>query len=158
MDPSAQLPSVPVEILRSSALGGSIIDFLLGGVLNSPYGSLVNLHPLAIAGFAGMVTNALSLVPIGNTDGGRISLAFFGRSFSRAIQVAAAVILVSANLFGADPANILLGYVVFTQIWQSEPEVPCRNEVDELDLVRGFAAIALWTLVILILVPMPIQQ
>lgn len=152
----AQLPSVPVEILRSSTLGGGIIDFLLGGVLNAPGGSVINLHWMAIAGFAGLMSNALSLVPIGNTDGGRMSLAFFGRSSSRALQVVAIVILVIANFFGGDPSNILLCYAGFTQTWQGEPEVPCRNEIDELDLVRGFLAIGMWTFATLTLVPMSV--
>lgn len=73
MDAAAQeqLPSIPAEILRSSALGGGIIDYLLGdGVLDSPDpAQMIKLHPYAIAGFAGLLINALSLLPIGNTDG-----------------------------------------------------------------------------------------
>jgi len=111
---------------------------------------------MAIAGFAGLMSNALSLVPIGNTDGGRMSLAFFGRSSSRALQVVAIVILVIANFFGGDPSNILVCYAGFTQTWQGEPEVPCRNEIDELDLVRGFLAIGMWTFATLTLVPMSV--
>ncbi|KAL7457666.1 hypothetical protein ACHAWC_010442 [Mediolabrus comicus] len=113
-----QLPAIPVEILRISALGGGAIEYLLAsdGILNSPNPTtdLIKLHPFAIAGFGGLITNALSLLPIGNTDGGRISVAFFGR----------------------------------------KPEVPCRNEVDELDSTRGFVAIATSFLVLLILTPL----
>lgn len=84
-----QLPAIPVEILRISALGGALVEYLLGdGILNSPNPTtdLIKLHPYAIAGFGGLITNALSLLPIGNTDGGRISVAFFGRSFARVVQ------------------------------------------------------------------------
>lgn len=159
MDASAQeqLPSVPVELLRSSALGGGIIEYLLGdGVLNTPDPStdLIRLHPYALAGFAGLMTNALSLLPIGNTDGGRISVAFFGRSGSRVIQGAAIVGLVVAGFFGTDPVNILLFYAVYSQTWQKEAEVPCRNEVDELDVARGFVAIGMSLVVILTLAPL----
>jgi len=159
MDASTQeqLPSVPVELLRSSALGGGIIEYLLGdGVLNTPDPStdLIRLHPYALAGFAGLMTNALSLLPIGNTDGGRISVAFFGRSGSRVIQGAAIVGLVVAGFFGTDPVNILLFYAVYSQTWQKEAEVPCRNEVDELDVARGFVAIGMSLVVILTLAPL----
>lgn len=153
----ATLPSVPVEILRSSALGGGIIDYLLGdGVLQSPDSSqMIKLHPYAIAGFSGLMINALSLLPIGNTDGGRISLTFFGRSFARIVQGTALLTLIVAGLFGADQVNIFLCYAIFCQVWQKEMEVPCRNEVDELDSVRGFVAIGISLVVFLILIPLP---
>mmetsp|Transcript_5299 Transcript_5299/g.12023 ORF Transcript_5299/g.12023 Transcript_5299/m.12023 type:complete len:724 (-) Transcript_5299:370-2541(-) len=160
MDISAQeqLPSIPVEVLRSSALGGGIIDYLLGdGVLNSPDPSstMIKLHPYAIAGFGGLVINALNLLPLGNTDGGRISLSFFGRSFSRVVQGTALLALVIAGFFGADEINLLLCFAVFANFWQTEAEVPCRNEVDELDSVRGLVAIGMSLIVILTLVPLP---
>ena len=64
MDTTA-LPSIPVELLRSSALAGGIVDYLLGGVLDSPNSQeMLKLHPYAIAGFGGVVQNALSLMPI----------------------------------------------------------------------------------------------
>ena len=70
MDVSAQsqLPSLPVELLRSSSLAGGIIEWLLGdGILLSPDPlSLVPLHPYAIAGFVGIMTNSLSLLPLGS--------------------------------------------------------------------------------------------
>jgi len=100
------------------------------------------------------VSNALSLMPIGNTDGGRISVSFFGRSFARVIQGAAVLILVISGIFGFDQANVLLCYGLFTQTWQKEAEVPCRNEVDELDSVRGFVAIGMSLIVILTLIPL----
>ncbi|KAL3817745.1 hypothetical protein ACHAXA_010965 [Cyclostephanos tholiformis] len=153
----AKLPSIPVEILRSSALGGGIIDYLLGdGVLKSPDPSqMIKLHPYAIAGFSGLMINALSLLPIGNTDGGRISLTFFGRSFSRVVQGTALLTLIVAGFFGIDQMNIFLCYAIFCQIWQRDLEVPCRNEVDELDSVRGFIAIVISLIVILTLIPLP---
>ena len=64
----SQLPTLPIGLLRSSSLAGGMIEWLLGdGVLLSPDPSaLIRLHPLAIAGFVGVVSNALSLLPIGS--------------------------------------------------------------------------------------------
>ena len=64
----AQLPCLPIEMIRSSSLGGGMIEWLLGdGLLTSPDpNALVRLHPLAIAGFVGILSNALSLLPIGS--------------------------------------------------------------------------------------------
>ena len=126
------------------------------GILNSPDpNQAIQLHPLALAGFGGLVINALSLLPLGNTDGGRISVAFFGRSFSRVVQGTTLLGLVLSGFFGADNQDTLLCYAIYTQFFQKEPEVPCRNEVDELDTVRGFLAIGISVLVLLILTPLP---
>ncbi|KAL3790813.1 hypothetical protein HJC23_004714 [Cyclotella cryptica] len=152
-----RLPSVPASLLRSSTLGAGIIEYLLGdGLLNTPDPaiSMIQLHPFAIAGFSGLLTNALSLLPIGNTDGGRISLAFFGRSFSRVVHGSAVLILALSGLFGADESNILISYALYSQLWQKEPEIPCRNEVDELDAIRGSVAIAMSVFVMLALIPL----
>jgi membrane-associated protease RseP (regulator of RpoE activity) len=69
-------PSLPLEILRQSTLGGSIINSILGnGVLSVPDGALgtaavagmtVPLHPIAIAGYISLVLNALNLLPVGS--------------------------------------------------------------------------------------------
>ena len=63
------------EILRISTLGATIVDYLLGGgVITSLSPATINLHPYTIAGYIGLVINALSLLPVGNTDGGRLCL------------------------------------------------------------------------------------
>ena len=125
------------------------------GILNSPDpNQAIPLHPLALAGFGGLVINALSLLPLGNTDGGRISVAFFGRSFSRVVQGTTLLVLVLSGFFGADNQDNLLCYAIYAQFFQKEPEIPCRNEVDELNTIRGFIAIGIWVLVALILVPL----
>lgn len=74
-DPSL-LPALPLEILRQSTLGGSIIDSVLGsGALSVPEGALgtaavagitIPLHPVAVAGYISLVVNSLSLLPIGS--------------------------------------------------------------------------------------------
>ena len=74
-DPNV-LPALPLEILRQSTLGGGIIDFILGGgALSIPEGAAgslavagmtVSLHPVAIAGYIGLIVNSLALLPIGS--------------------------------------------------------------------------------------------
>ena len=63
-----QLPVVPVELLRSSSLGGGLVQFFLGNVAMMPGqgpAAVLQLHPLAIAGFVGSLINALALLPLG---------------------------------------------------------------------------------------------
>ena len=60
------LPTLPVDLIKASSLGGNIIDALTSNqVLGSMAAKDLPLHPAAIAGFCGMIINALCLLPIG---------------------------------------------------------------------------------------------
>ena len=68
MNLNAELPVVPVDLVRASSLGGGMVQFFLGkGAVMPNQGpeALVQLHPLAIAGFIGCITNSLALLPLG---------------------------------------------------------------------------------------------
>lgn len=63
------LPALPAAVLRSSAVGGSLVEFFLGnGALSNQMTSdlsVLPLHPFAVAGYIGLVMNSLALLPIG---------------------------------------------------------------------------------------------
>ena len=63
----SQLPVLPVDLVRASSLGGGLVQFFLGNVAILPQGpgAVLQLHPYAIAGFIGLITNALALLPLG---------------------------------------------------------------------------------------------
>ena len=89
-----------------------------------------------------------------DTDGGRISVALFGRRGTVVVKTFTAIILCTSGLFGFDDSGLLLNYVLLTILWQNELEGPARNEVLELDFPRGCFAIAMALFVILTLLPM----
>ena len=77
MDASAysNLPALPLPLLRQSSLVGGIIDSISPGLLSVPDAALgsralndinIPLHPLAIAGYFGMMINAANLLPTGS--------------------------------------------------------------------------------------------
>jgi len=153
-------PGLPLAILRQSSLGGGLIDLILGnGVLNVPASAeaaqalastLIALHPLAVAGFISLVVNALALVPAGRTDGGRLSLAIFGRSGSQGITF---ISLASLFILGIQ-SDLTLFYFAFIVFCQSELEIPMRNEIDDVDFSRVVVALFAGFLMLLTLIPM----
>ena len=89
------------------------------------------------------------------TDGGRLSQALFGRALSRFIQLLTIATLFITNLAGYDSYNIFIYYVlVYIYLFQqNETEIPCKNEVDDVDLGRGLFAICMGLFVALCLIP-----
>lgn len=162
-DPSTvqSFPGLPLAILRQSSLGGGLIDIFLGnGVLNVPASAeaaqalastMIALHPLAVAGFFGLLVNALALVPVGRTDGGRVSMALFGRSGTQAVTFVSLLLMFVLGFSGSDLLLFYFGFVVFAQ---SELEIPLRNEIDDVDLSRVFVASFAMFLMLLTLIPM----
>lgn len=150
------LPAFPVSMLRSSALAGGMIEFFIGkgALLKSSADAVLPLHPFAIAGFAGMISNSLALLPLGNTDGGRIAQVMFGRRGAYLVKILTTLLLCALGIFGLDEPRIFLAYVLFTMIWQRDLESPALNEVDELDFGRGLVGIVSATVVVLTLFPM----
>mmetsp|Transcript_26881 Transcript_26881/g.60783 ORF Transcript_26881/g.60783 Transcript_26881/m.60783 type:complete len:682 (-) Transcript_26881:97-2142(-) len=153
---TAQLfPSLPVGFLTQSALGGTLVDTVLGGgdgiILNQDPTTQVPLHPVAVAGFLGMIVHALDLVPVGSTDGGRMSQAVLGRvwhlTFSSIVFFS---ILVATFTTDSDS---LLGFLFIYSFTQRDLEVPCRNEIEKADLPRALTAFICWVLAALIIVP-----
>jgi len=157
MSLDSNLPVLPVDLARTSSLGGGMIQYFLGKYSLFPDqgpSAFVELHPFAISGLIGCLINALALLPLGHTDGGRISLSMFGRRGAFVTKLFTTVILCAAGLFGLDNVNLLILYVIFTLTWQRELDSPIRNEVDELDFTRGLLGIISAILVGLILIPM----
>mmetsp|Transcript_28277 Transcript_28277/g.76608 ORF Transcript_28277/g.76608 Transcript_28277/m.76608 type:complete len:1073 (-) Transcript_28277:247-3465(-) len=150
-------PVLPVDLVRASSLGGGMAQYFLGKytlLADQGPGAFIELHPFAVSGLIGCLTNALALLPLGHTDGGRISLAMFGRRGAFVVKLFTTLILTASGLFGLDEVNMLLAYVVFTLVWQRELESPLRNEVDELSFSRGLVGIVTAVMVGLILIPM----
>ena len=62
------LPVLPVAFVRSSSLGGGLVEYFLGKVALLPDqgpNAVVQLHPFAISGFIGCLINSLAMLPLG---------------------------------------------------------------------------------------------
>jgi hypothetical protein len=156
----ASLPELPLNIIRQSSLVGGIIDSFSPGLLTVPDATIgakalqeinIPLHPLAIAGYFGMMVNSANLLPVGRTDGGRMALSLFGRSGTQLVGFLTFIGMFIRGLTGSDLLLFFFSFVVF---FQSELEIPQRNEVDDMDFSRVLLATATGVLVLLTLIPM----
>jgi membrane-associated protease RseP (regulator of RpoE activity) len=111
---SAHAPVVPASYCGPSILGQSYGNLLIGpslfwALLSAFFPkSIISLHPLALAGWVGVLVTAINLLPAGSLDGGHIFRAILGDR-SRYVSYAAA-----AALFGL--GFLYVGWLLFAVI------------------------------------------
>jgi len=145
---SAHAPVVPASYCGPSILGQSYGNLLLGPSLIwaafSAFfpSSVLSLHPLALAGWVGILVTAMNLLPAGSLDGGHVFRALLGE---RARYVS---YLAAAALFGL--GLLYLGWMVLAVlvILLGLRHPPPLNDATPLDRKR----VAVGGLIALILV------
>lgn len=81
-------PLVPAQLFQDSLIGGTLAGVLAPGCVDvlDASTSLLHLHPSAVVGLAGLYVAALSMLPLGRTDGARALRACWGREVSETVQ------------------------------------------------------------------------
>lgn len=133
----------------SSLLLATLASLGLGDNLT---GHVILLHPLAFAGWLGLLVTALNLLPIGRLDGGHISDAMFGQRRSAMIGTAALVALFGLGIF---VWSGLLFWAFIVWFIAGRKGIPPLNDITPLS--TGRLALGWFALAILaaILVPVP---
>ena len=147
------LAVVPAAIMKTSFLVGTIASVMAPKVMAMPLSQLIPIHPLFLAGFAGLVSSALNLLPIGRLDGGRACTAIFGRRSSYLVSLATLLFLAIAALTQTSAISIFWGLVV--TLFQRNAEIPMRDELTDVDNVRVGVYIFSILLTVLTLAPFP---
>jgi membrane-associated protease RseP (regulator of RpoE activity) len=133
---------------KYSILLGLISKLALGSALTAKSG--LDLHPLAVAGFIGLIVTALNLMPVGQLDGGHIIHAMFGQRTAIAIGQIARLLLLLLSL--VQPDFFLWAIVLLFIPLIDEPAL---NDVTELDNGRDLWGLLAMALLILIVLPLP---
>jgi len=155
---STLLPQEPASMshlhqgvsLNSSLLLALIAKVSMGGAIAQ--GHVVQLHPLAFAGWLGLLLTALNLLPVGQLDGGHMAHALLGRAkaaqlgrFSLFAMVALGFLVWPGLLFWA-----LLVYFI-----AGRPGIPPQDDVTLLDGTRRRVGWLSFALLAVILLPLP---
>lgn len=141
LDPNALNPNYSLLL----ALLGKL---MLGAELTT--NTAINLHPVAFAGFLGLVVTALNLMPVGQLDGGHIIHAMFGQRKAIVVsQIARFLVLALALL---QPGFLLWAIILFFMPIYDEPAL---NDVTELDNLRDFFGLLALAVLVVIILPVP---
>jgi Zn-dependent protease len=140
--------------LHGATVGSSILFTVLTKLSlgDAPqYGALVQLSPLAFAGWLGLFITALNLLPVGQLDGGHITRAMFGSRIGQTISSLAMWSLLLLALF-VWPGLMMWAIIVFLIAGRGTPPLNDITPLDAGRVVVGYVAILI---LILILAPMP---
>ncbi|WP_066382398.1 site-2 protease family protein [Anabaena sp. CA = ATCC 33047] len=138
---------LPNQFFQGSILVGSLARVVLGSALQSP---LVNVHPLVVIGWLGLVITALNLMPAGQLDGGRIVQAIYGRKTASRATIATLILLVLVALGNA----LAMYWAIVIVFLQRDSERPSLNEITEPDDARAALGLLVLFLMITTLLPL----
>lgn len=138
---------IPAEFFQGSVLVGTLAKVVLGSALQEP---LVDVHPLTVVGWLGLVITALNLMPAGQLDGGRIVQAIYGRTTVGRTTLITLVLLVGVSLFNP----LALYWAALILILQRNLERPSLNDLSEPDDAR--AALGLLALFLMLATLLPL--
>ncbi len=138
---------IPTEFFQGSILVGTLTKVVLRESLQQP---IVDVHPLVVLGWLGLVITALNLLPAGQLDGGRIVQAIYGRKLAGRTTIATLVILGLAALVNP----LALYWAIIVVFLQRDLERPSQNELTEPDDAR--AALGLLALFLMVTTLLPL--
>ncbi|MEL6582058.1 MAG: site-2 protease family protein, partial [Cyanobacteria bacterium J06621_12] len=141
---------LPTEFFRASILVGTLAKVILGSAVET---AVVDINPLVIIGWLGLVITALNLLPAGKLDGGRIVHAIYGRKTARRSTLATLIILGIISL--SNPGNpIPLYWAVLILFLQRDLERPVQNELTEPNDSRAAWGLLALFLMLATLIPL----
>jgi membrane-associated protease RseP (regulator of RpoE activity) len=148
----AALPDIGFFTEGNSLLYAALKLLVFGRFLPSG-GDDVYMHPVALAGWAGLLVTGLNLLPAGQLDGGHIFFSLFGPRAAQYMSMAVAVVLLAMGFLWS---GWFLWAVIVALLGQSRS--PLLNEVTPLH--GRWRMLALLGLVVFALVfaPIPIGE
>lgn len=138
---------IPSEFFQGSILVGTLARVVLGNTLQD---SLVDVHPLVVMGWVGLVITAINLMPAGQLDGGRVVQAIYGRKIAGRTTVATLIVLGLASLVNP----LALYWAVLILFLQRDLERPALNELSEPDDARAALGLLILFLMAAMLLPL----
>jgi membrane-associated protease RseP (regulator of RpoE activity) len=126
-----------------------------------PFNGLdVQLDPVALAGWAGLLVTALNLVPVGTLDGGHVAYGLFGEKARRIFPVAIGALIALSFLpslltFSLGSFNFSWLLWVFILFWLGNVRTQPLDDITPLDGKRRALGFVMLLIFILLFTPIP---
>lgn len=133
--------------LGSSILLDQMVRFTLGKL---PDYYQVVLHPVAFAGWIGILVTSLNLIPVGQLDGGHIAYAILGEK-SKKLAIGCFIALIILGLVGW-PGWFIWAGLLYVMGWQHPPPL---NPTIPLDTKRKWLGVLSLLLFVVTFTPTP---
>eukprot|EP00850_Spirogloea_muscicola_P008786 SM000048S16498 [mRNA] locus=s48:63807:67392:+ [translate_table: standard] len=145
-----QAVSVDSSAFHDSFIIGGIAKLLLGDRLAE--GAKVDLSPVTLAAWTGLLINAINTIPVGELDGGRVALALWGRKVAARVNGLSLALLGLTAIFN----DISLYWVVLVIFLQRGPITPQANELETPSNASKAVGVAALIFGLLVYLPYPI--
>ena len=136
--------------------GDSLFTYYTGQWILGPYNTettTILIHPLAKAGWVGLLVTAINLFPFGQLDGGHIVYALFGESYRKWIHY----LFLGFLLLGlVNFSWVIWGFIIFYLIKVEHPYVPDAEY--ELGLGRQILGYFMLASLVFIFIPVPLSS
>ncbi|CAJ1947129.1 unnamed protein product [Cylindrotheca closterium] len=138
----AQMPHFELETLKQSFLTSATIESLMGTntllSLGDGASSSVPLDPMVIAGYLGLMINAIQMFPsMVDTNGGRAASAALGRfSIGYGGLAALSIFFLLVQSYRGGSPTLDFVALLYTFRFFFSPEMPCQNDVDNASSAR----------------------
>jgi len=133
-------------VMSSSLMYSMLVGLVLGP---SPEGAVLDMHPVAFAGWIGMFVTMLNLLPVGQLDGGHLLYALLGKWHDK---VGAMMIGLLAMMGFIWPGWLIWAVLLLVLGFRHPPVYYWEPRLDNR---RRFIAIAAVAVFILTFMPMP---
>ncbi|EMJ98164.1 peptidase, M50 family [Leptospira alstonii serovar Pingchang str. 80-412] len=150
---------VPMESVKGNpgviSFGESLFTIFVNQWILGPFNPAVQdvwIHPLAQAGWVGLLVTAINLLPFGQLDGGHVIYSVFGEKYRNWIYYLFTGFLL---LCFWNFSWLLWGFLIYFIIKVEHPFIP--DPVVPLDRVRKIGGLLILFTLIFIFVPSPIQ-
>lgn len=154
-----QLLPQPVNLNGFSPVVYWVRYFLTGQPI--PFGGVdVQLHSVALAGWAGLLVTALNLVPVGTLDGGHVAYGLFGERARKIFPIAVGILIGLIFLpvlltFSLTSFNMSWLLWVFILFWLGNVRTTPLDDITELDPNRRTLGFFVLFIFFLIFTPIP---
>ncbi|KAL7470925.1 hypothetical protein ACHAXS_011209 [Conticribra weissflogii] len=152
-DSFTNFPVLPAAIMKSSFLVGSIASVVAPRVMMAPLSQPLPIHPFFVIGLAGLVMSAINLLPIGRLDGGRASMASWGRRSANTLSLLTLLGIAFYSFSGASSVILFWGAIVVLS--QRQSDIPAVDEFTGIGSIRENCYAALLSMALFTLAPFP---